>query len=424
MRLDFKRLLQFVTAVVRRFNDDGCLRMSAALSYTALLSLVPLVTVVLLFLSTRPEFESIGNRIIDLALEHLMPTSGQVIHDYLLGFTSKASKLTLPGIFGLLVTALMTLFTIDMALNTIWRSTRHRNVLTGFLVYWAILTLGPFLIGGGFVITSYLTTLSHGYFSSYSPGWLNTMLIRILPGLLETAAFTMLYLAVPRARVQFKHALVGGVLAAVLFELAKKGFVLYVTHFPGYEAIYGAFSAIPIFLLWVYISWAIILLGAQVVFCLSHDCLSHHIQRSESAMTLVDAYRVVGLLWEAQQKGEALAVSQLSTREPQLTQDATRRVLERLQLLQYVIRSQAGRWVLSRDLHAVSLHELYEHGGFMLPTLHGPWRERDVWNRRLAERLDSISDELSRALDVRLADMYLPEQPTPASSADEEPESS
>lgn len=196
-----------------------------------------------------------------------MPAAGDVIQRYLDQFVANVNKMTAVGAVELIVTALLLMHSVDSALNAIWRSNSPRPMIYSFAVYWMILTLGPLLAGASLAISSYLLSLR----------WVNvtgvTSLIdqalRIFPLVLSILAFWLLYSVVPTRRVPGRDALTGAVVAGLLFELGKKGFALYVTMFPSYQLIYGVLAVIPILFLWVYWTWCIVLLGAEVTVTLN-----------------------------------------------------------------------------------------------------------------------------------------------------------
>ncbi len=151
---------------------------------------------------------------------------------------------------------------VDSALNVIWRSDKKRPMVYSFAVYWMILTLGPLLAGASLAISSYLLSLR--WVSAAGVNSLIEQVLRVFPLLLSILAFWLLYSIVPTRRVPGRDALVGAVVAGLLFELGKKGFALYVTMFPSYQLIYGVLAVIPILFLWVYWTWCIVLLGAEI----------------------------------------------------------------------------------------------------------------------------------------------------------------
>lgn len=247
------------------FFSDNCLQHATALSYTTLLSLVPLMAVMLSVFTAFPLFEDVSLQLQHFVFENFVPASGEVVRQYIQQFSENASKLTGPGLISLVVTSIMMMAAIDSSLNKIWHNSKPRRPAARFVVYWSVLTLGPILIGVSLAVSSYIVSLP--LFSETASYGEKLGLLRALPFFMETLAFTLLYVVVPNCRVAFRAALIGGVTAALLFELAKKAFSFYITSFPAYETIYGAMSAIPVFLVWIFLSWSITLMGAELVWC-------------------------------------------------------------------------------------------------------------------------------------------------------------
>ncbi|MBT8419492.1 MAG: virulence factor BrkB family protein [Gammaproteobacteria bacterium] len=272
-RYQLQRTQDFLAKLFHHFVNDRCPESAGALAYTSLLALVPLMAVGFTLFAAFPAFDGLTGKLQSFVFSNFVPASGKVVEAYIEGFVAKASALTLPGLIALLVTALLSMATIERTFNAIWKVRRRRNFVDAFMVYWAILTVGPLLIGVSLAVSSYVASLpffSDAARSLGGPG----VFLKLLPFLAATLAFALLYAIVPYQRVPPRHAIAGGVVAAVLFELAKKGFALFVTHFPTYEAIYGALAALPIFLIWVYLSWLIILLGAEFTYCLGNSIAS------------------------------------------------------------------------------------------------------------------------------------------------------
>ncbi len=267
-----KRGGRFVREVLRRFSQDRCSRSAAALSFASILSLVPLTAVTLGVLSVFPVFQSWMTMIQDFIYGNFVPASGAAVQKYLEQFTHTTGRLTMFSLLFLAVTAILVMVTIEQAFNDIWRVRQRRKLLHRFLIYWAILTLAPFLIGVSLSLTSQLFSLPLFGGQGILHGVRGTVL-QSLPVVFEVLAFYMLYTLVPNAPVKWRHALAGGLYATLLFELAKHGFTYYITHVPTYQTIYGAVAVLPIFLVWVYLSWLVILLGAVVTAQLSdrHD---------------------------------------------------------------------------------------------------------------------------------------------------------
>ncbi len=263
MAHSIKRWFAFIRILIHRFNESGCTYRAAALTFTSLLSLVPLMTVSLGILAAFPEFRHFGQAIQDFIFANFVATSGQVIQNYLQTFVEHAAQLSSIGLFFLLITAISMMFTLERTLNAIWRVKTGRPWISAILLYWTMLTLSPILIGVGFAVSSYVTSLSFVTTAAKTLG-LTKPLLSIMPFFLSLIAFTLLYIAVPNCQVPLRYGFYGALTASISFEIAKFLFTLYVTHFPTYEFLYGALAAIPIFLLWVYVCWLLTLAGAVV----------------------------------------------------------------------------------------------------------------------------------------------------------------
>ncbi|HDR2893258.1 TPA: virulence factor BrkB family protein [Enterobacter asburiae] len=243
-----------------RIDEDNMTTLAGNLAYVSLLSLVPLVAVVFALFSAFPMFADVSLQLRHFIFANFIPATGDVIQNYIEQFVANSNKMTAVGACGLIVTALLLMYAIDSALNTIWRSKRIRPRVYSFAVYWMILTLGPLLAGASLAISSYLLSLR---WASELNGVIDNAL-RLFPLVLSWLSFWLLYSVVPTTRVPNRDAVLGALVAAVLFELGKKGFALYITMFPSYQLIYGVLAVIPILFVWVYWTWCIVLLGAEI----------------------------------------------------------------------------------------------------------------------------------------------------------------
>ncbi len=254
---------RFACLVARRFHADRCTRVAAALSFTTLLALVPLTAVAFALLAALPGFESWLQAIQKFIYSNFVPASGDVVSKYLQRFAANAGRLTVWGMLFLVATAYMVLATIEQTFNDIWHVTAKRRWWPRLLGYTVLMTLGPLLIGASLWLTSYLLSLP--LFGRHAPlGGFRGTVLSTLPVMFEFLAFLLLYRVVPNFPVKLKHALVGAVVAAALFELAKRGFGEFIVYFSTYKKVYGALAALPVFLLWIFLSWTITLLGAIV----------------------------------------------------------------------------------------------------------------------------------------------------------------
>ncbi|PSU69118.1 virulence factor BrkB family protein [Photobacterium phosphoreum] len=256
------RIMEYFGYLIQRVNHDRLTVTAGSMAYVTLLSLVPLLTVVVSALSAIPAFAGAGTQVQQFVITNFVPAAGAVVTTYLNEFVVNAGKMTVVGIGALFVVAMMLISSIDKSLNYIWRVKKKRRWIISLAVYWMILTLGPILLGSSLALSSYLGSLAlldhrtlHGVVQQ-SLQW--------LPSMMSGLAFLLLYALVPNCKVQFKHALIGALCSSILFELSKKGFVIYLAHFHSYQMIYGALSVIPILFVWVYLCWCIVLLGAEI----------------------------------------------------------------------------------------------------------------------------------------------------------------
>ena len=246
-----------------RFRDDRLGLTASSLTFTTLIALVPLVTVMLAVFSAFPIFSNFQISLEKYFLQTLVPDNiAKPVLTAVTQFARQATKLGSLGLVVLLLTALALMLTIDRTLNGIWRVRRPRPIAQRVLVYWAAITLGPLVLGVSLSMTSYAISSSKGLVGAM-PDAVNFLLNTLEFGL-QVAAVTGLFHYVPNTDVRWRHALAGGLFCALGFELAKKVLGLYVSLVPTYSTIYGAFATLPILLLWMYIGWVIVLLGAVI----------------------------------------------------------------------------------------------------------------------------------------------------------------
>lgn len=273
----------FIHLLLKRADKDGLTLLAGHLAYVSLLSLVPLITVVFSLFALFPVFSEISIQLKSFIFSNFMPATGNVIQRYLEQFVANSSKMTAVGTCGLIVTALLLIASVDSVLNKIWNSTNKRPIVFSFAVYWMVLTLGPILLVVSVAVSSYLLSLNwlniSGVYSVADP------LLRLLPLLLSWISFWLLYSVVPTVRVPAKDALVGALISGLLFELSKKCFAIYITLFPTYQLIYGVLAVIPILFLWVYVSWCIVLLGAEITVTLGEYRSLRKLQTAEKTLS-------------------------------------------------------------------------------------------------------------------------------------------
>jgi membrane protein len=349
---DFAR---FCRAVFWRFYDERALQTAGSLTYTTLLSLVPLFTVALAVSTAFPVFEETTAKLQDFVLENFLPDARgiEVIAEQISAFTQNAGRLTAIGLVFFFVTAVMLMMTIDTAMNSLFRVQRQRPIWQQAVMYWAVLTLGPVLIGVSLSMTSFALGASFG--------WLQLdivaeALLRIVPVIFTCAALTLLYAFVPYRHVHPRDALIGGVVAGIAFELAKRGFAVYLAKFPTYTLIYGAFATIPIFLVWLYLSWLVVLAGASITAMLPGYGLSEG--RAIPGRDFADALAILAVLARAQAKGGVVRQRHIS-RQLRMMPDRCERVLEHAARLGWAVRTERDGWALARDASMLTVQEVY-----------------------------------------------------------------
>lgn len=356
-----------------RFIEDRCAVTASSLTFTTLLSLVPIVTVALTVAAAFPVFRSLIGSLQNFIVNHMVPESVSVITAYTEQFSESAARLTAAGIIFLGVTALLLMLTIDRAFNGIWRVSRPRPLLQRILVYWTVLTIGPLFIGASLSLTTYLVTLSFDLVNMGRGRGL--LLLKFVPLLLTSAAFALLYFAVPNRRVLKRDALTGGIAAGVCFEAMKQGFGLFVSQFSTYKLVYGAFAAVPVFLLWIYLSWLIIIGGAVMVAILPEWRERAGQSQPVPGSDFFDALQVLKALWRARKTGEVVSLSRLHP-VVKVRLDHLEAILGALSGAGWVARCGPDGWVLSRDTAMIKVEDVYRLFVFRTDA-HVPARHAD-----------------------------------------------
>lgn len=363
------------------------MQMAASLTFTSLLSLVPLITIALSLFSAFPVFNEYLDQFREFVLSYLAPETGaRFISGYMSQFAESASRLTAVGIVLLTVTAMLLMLTIDNAFNTIWRVSRPRSLLQRVLVYWAVITLAPLLVGGSLSLTSWLSGFSAVYGKQMPSVSLD--MLKLIPVLMTTAAFTLLFRVVPNRFVPMQHAVIGGLVASIAFESMNRGFVFYISHFPTYKLVYGAFSSVPIFLLWVYLSWLTVLFGAIMTASLSHWRSTHSL-RLDQAAKLYYAMSMLKLMHKGFLKGEVQTLPVLS-RQLRIGFDDVERILEVLTKARIVGKLSGLGWGMVRTPDAIELNELVKLFLLNVSTLPKRAGDDDIreWFSALEKRLN------------------------------------
>jgi membrane protein len=398
MRKNLRDIVVLIRFIVARFVQDRCAETAASLTFTTLLSLVPMVTIALTMFSTFPVFEDFSALIKNFLMQNLMPeNAGKIITQYMQQFAESATRLTTMGIVFLAVTAMLMMLTIDKEFNVIWRVTRPRPLVKRLIVYWAVLTLAPLLIGASLSLTSWLVGLSMGY-AKHIPLF-GIGVLKILPVLFTTMAFALMFRLVPNRHVPRAHALTGAIVAAIVFESMNHMFGYYVSHFPTYKLVYGAFASVPIFLMWIYISWLSILLGAVIAASLSH-WRAPSAQNLTPAAQLLDALRILQLLSKYLEQGKVATLSELS-RSLLLGYDVLENILEKLASVDMARKAEGEGWLLMRSSSHIRTSELLRV--FVLDSDALPAEQN---GDPLQQWLVSCDVQLENVADTTLQDLF------------------
>lgn len=367
----------------QRTRDVRLAQVAGSLTFTTVLSIVPLAAVALALFTAFPLFGEFRAALERMLLRELLPPQiSSTILRYLNDFTANAAGLTAYGLLFLVVTALLMVLTVDRALNDIWNVRQQRRLVARVLVYWALLTLGPLLIGASLSATSYVLSAAGSALARTSSTL--RLALDLAPFVLGGLALAALYVVVPNRKVLWADALVGGFVASALGEALSKGFGLYLRT-GTLTGIYGAFSAVPMFLLWVYLSWFALLFGAAIAATLPMLRATRFADERRAGNRFLTAIALLRALLQARLRGlddgrlplESLA--QAVRTYPERTET----LLTDLERLGYVSRldgAHAGKWLLTCDAETMTLQPAFRAFAIdpanSLLTAHRPLR---IW---------------------------------------------
>src|SRR5690554_62514 len=335
---------------ISRFENTERRRDAAALTYTTLFALVPVLTVIYAILSAIPALHEWGGEINTKMLSYVMPEGSEQISEYLIAFSQQARRLTWVGVLFLFITSLMLLRTIEIQFNKIWNVDKPRSGLQTFFRYWAVLTLGPVFIIGALAASSLIASLPLTTDLEKTP-----FLVRMIPWVFSTAALTAIYMLVPNCRVPWRNALIAAFIIALVLELGKFLFTRIIGLFPSYKLIYGAFAAVPLFLLWTYMAWMLLLLGAELSYA-----LSHYAPKNKKMPTLWRRLLLVHVLVKQQEAGALLSERELIKKMKELTPVQIRVGLQELQRQGLVALTQENQWVWLPNIRQFTIVELLQ----------------------------------------------------------------
>jgi membrane protein len=344
--------------VVRRFSRDSCPSVAASLSYTSLLALVPMMAIGLAMFAAFPAFGDMRETLLRALIENAAPSLAVMVEEHLQTFIRNATETTGVGILGLAVTALLLINTIQTAFDRIWGGGRGFKIQR-FPVYWALITLGPILFGVAFSISSYAFAMAQSSGYSTLSGAVR-LYAAVAPFILEAVGFLLFYRLIPTRPVRWADAATGAFIAALLFEILKRAFGIYLSFLGSYQTLYGALATLPIFLIWMYLGWLVVLIGAEITASLpewrsGRRDPDERPRRGDLLGLALGALASLRSLQSTSTGGEKIDYlsRQLGAEIGKLTH-----VMDVLRGARFVVRSDNNRWVLARDLNEVTLNDL------------------------------------------------------------------
>lgn len=391
----------------QHFMNDGCTQKASSLTYTTLLSVVPMIAVLLVIFSSVPALSEVKEQIQSAIYSNLLPSSGIQVTQYIEDFAQKSSNVTAIGVLMLFVTTIMTLITIETAFNQIWRVQDKTGGIKSIMRYWTMITLGPIILAIAFTASSAIKSidfLNQRLIGGYGIDW--AIYAEIVSFLVTMAGFVGMYWFIPKANVPIKNALVAGVIVAVLFECVKRIFGFAMTNFTSYEAIYGAFAALPIFLMWIYLSWNLILLGVEISYTLT-IFETKEVPVRHPLLSLLD---MLNLIYKNYQNGK-------STSEQELRDILGRKELPKWHLYlsqladnDLVIKTEKEEYTLKKDLNTINLWQFYKTLPYPLPIKDEldklKQADYDPWFVELYSPLTTVEKSAKTTLNMSLATLF------------------
>lgn len=403
-----RRLYGFLRFIVQRMLALNMTQVASSLTFTTLLAIIPLLTVTLIVISAFPVFAEFNSRFKSVLISTLVPSFADKINVYLDQFVSNVGNLTAFGLIALCVTALLLLRTIAEAFNAIWRVRTPRSLPQQLLVYWTVLTLGPLLLGAGLSVWR----LFYSSFGTRDDWPFVARLLETCSSLVFTTMILwLLYRVVPNRSVPARHALVGALSAAVVIELGRYSFAYYVGSLASYQLLYGAFASLPVFLLWLYCLWLVVLGGAILTSSLSYWRGEAWLRPDDARRNFQDTIEILLLLYQGQKDGRAVNLYQMRQRI-RAGFDQLGMLLETLVKHAYVQQGRDG-WVLKRSADHIMLSDVLR--------LYISDQATDQANR-IEETVNAFLQPIFSSLDISLqtfaeqtalADISLPATPEP-----------
>ncbi len=354
---------QFMVFLITRFEKNFNRERAAALTYTTMLAIIPMLTVFLVVLSAIPALVPARVKIQETLYSYLLPESSSTITQYLNDFAEQSTNLTIIGIIFLFFTSIMMLSSIEEAFNKIWHVKNLRGGTIGFMRYWMVISLGPLFLGTLFALPSAIASIDilNSNFAGYSIDW--SIWLKLIMVLLTLLSFTFMYWMIPNRKVPIKNALYAGAIAGVLFELLKIGFSFVMKHFTSYEIVYGAFAALPVFLLWIYLSWNVVLLGVEISYALT---MFRH-SETPPRHPLLSLLYILHLFYMRQKDGRTVSEAEMMSLLGKKEVEDWPNFVNILQQQSMIRKTAKGDFVLCRNLEQINFWTFYQGLPYPLP---------------------------------------------------------
>lgn len=396
----------YLRLLVRHFLADNCTQKAASLTYTTLLSLVPMFAVLLVIFSTVPALESVRIQVQEAIYNNLLPSSSRQVSEYINSFAQNSAKMTLVGVGALLFTTIMTLITIETAFNQIWRVEEQSGGLKSVVRYVLMVIGTPIILAIAFAASSAIKGMDfvNRQILGYGIDW--AIWAQGLSFVLTAGGFVLLYWFVPKVNVPKKNALIAGIVIAIVFEAVKRFFGLAVNNFTSYEAVYGAFAALPVFLLWIYLSWNLILLGVEISYTLTifdkQDVPVRH-----PLLSLLD---MLNLIYKNHEDSKTTSEQALRDVLGQKELPKWQTYIAQLQTQGLITQDKAGNYALKTNLDTISLWQFHRLMPYPLPIKEELFKlktaDYDPWYVEIYDRLAQLEQEARHTLNAPLSYLF------------------
>ena len=401
MKAQMEWIGKFLRYLGHRIVKDKLTNIAATLTLTSLLSMIPLLAVVFTFMAAMPITQNLGNYIQEFIFNNFVPAVSYNMEQAVLGFVQKASSMQPLGFSFLVITVIMLLRTIDRGFNQIWRTRQRRKAIIAFLIYWLLLILGPLFLGMSIALTSYFTSI---LILTDTGRQIGAQLTIVLPWLLTTIGLAIIYMIIPNTKVRFLHSIIGAMVAGFLFELAKKLFTTYVTSFPLQEIIFGALSVVPLFLIWVYLSWLVILLGAEVCHGLENFTPDRD-DTDEQSNYFLDSLRVLEVIKKQGTIGHGPDRDEIMKYMANISDTSVAESLLELQRIGLIDESEKGEYRLVVELENYTLKQFINNVQWKVPDRE-MILESEFSDKYLAREVLSLLQSIEQQTTYSLTQSY------------------